>query len=291
MLADDRDTVDGDERLDLGGGTAADACDEAIPRRETRQLVPRPVRHPRVLGSLDDRGEHSVDVEHYGGSTGLGGEASKQLVGGRLHRARIRGVWREGVPVALRLVLVGLVAGVFSTVFGVGGGIVVVPLLVALLAFPAHAAAATSLGAILVTATAGVALYALRGEVRAGVRSARRDPRRRRRVRRHLAPATCLEPSADAERSRGCSRSPQSGCSSHERLDDRRRDLALGLGAGVLSGIFGVGGGILFVPTLVALGLGQVEASATSLLAIVPTAAVGALRQRSYGNLRLRPRP
>jgi uncharacterized membrane protein YfcA len=64
--------------------------------------------------------------------------------------------------------------------------------------------------------------------------------------------------------------------------------LALGLTAGVLSGIFGVGGGILFVPTLVALGLGQVEASATSLLAIVPTAAVGALRQRSYGNLRAR---
>jgi uncharacterized membrane protein YfcA len=64
--------------------------------------------------------------------------------------------------------------------------------------------------------------------------------------------------------------------------------LALGLTAGVLSGMFGVGGGILFVPTLVALGLGQVEASATSLLAIVPTAAVGALRQRSYGNLRAR---
>jgi uncharacterized membrane protein YfcA len=65
--------------------------------------------------------------------------------------------------------------------------------------------------------------------------------------------------------------------------------LGLGLGAGVLSGIFGVGGGILFVPTLVLLGLGQVEASATSLLAIVPTAAVGAMRQRSYGNLRVRP--
>jgi uncharacterized membrane protein YfcA len=64
--------------------------------------------------------------------------------------------------------------------------------------------------------------------------------------------------------------------------------LGLGLAAGVLSGIFGVGGGILFVPTLVALGLGQVEASATSLLAIVPTAAVGAMRQRAYGNLRAR---
>jgi uncharacterized membrane protein YfcA len=64
--------------------------------------------------------------------------------------------------------------------------------------------------------------------------------------------------------------------------------IALGLGAGMLSGMFGVGGGILFVPTLVLLGLGQVEASATSLLAIVPTAAVGAWRQRSYGNLRIR---
>ena len=65
--------------------------------------------------------------------------------------------------------------------------------------------------------------------------------------------------------------------------------LSLGLVAGVLSGMFGVGGGILFVPTLVALGLGQVEAAATSLLAIVPTAAVGTLRQRSFGNVRLRP--
>ena len=64
--------------------------------------------------------------------------------------------------------------------------------------------------------------------------------------------------------------------------------LCLGLGAGLLSGVFGVGGGILFVPTLVLLGLGQVEASATSLLAIVPTAAVGAARQRSFGNLRHR---
>lgn len=63
----------------------------------------------------------------------------------------------------------------------------------------------------------------------------------------------------------------------------------LGLVAGVMSGLLGVGGGILFVPLLVALGLGQVEAAATSLLAIIPTAAVGALRQSRYGNLRVRP--
>ena len=65
--------------------------------------------------------------------------------------------------------------------------------------------------------------------------------------------------------------------------------VALGLAAGVMSGLFGVGGGILFVPLLVALGLGQVEAAATSLLAVVPTAAVGAWRQARYGNLRVRP--
>jgi uncharacterized membrane protein YfcA len=64
--------------------------------------------------------------------------------------------------------------------------------------------------------------------------------------------------------------------------------ISLGLAAGVLSGLFGVGGGILFVPVLVAIGLGQVEASATSLLAIVPTAGAGIWRQARYGNLRVR---
>ena len=64
--------------------------------------------------------------------------------------------------------------------------------------------------------------------------------------------------------------------------------VALGLAAGVMAGLFGVGGGILFVPTLVWLGLDQVEAAATSLLAIVPTAAMGIWRQVRYGNARLR---
>jgi len=63
----------------------------------------------------------------------------------------------------------------------------------------------------------------------------------------------------------------------------------LGAGAGVLSGLFGVGGGILFVPTLtLVLGLSQIHAEATSLLAILPTAAVGAWRQQRYGNVRWR---
>ena len=56
----------------------------------------------------------------------------------------------------------------------------------------------------------------------------------------------------------------------------------------MLAGFFGVGGGILFVPTLVALGLSQLEAEATSLLAILPTVAAGTWRQRRYGNVRWR---
>ncbi|MGH3065589.1 MAG: sulfite exporter TauE/SafE family protein [Gaiellaceae bacterium] len=64
--------------------------------------------------------------------------------------------------------------------------------------------------------------------------------------------------------------------------------ISLGLAAGVLAGLFGVGGGILFVPVLVALGLGQLEAQGTSLLAILPTVAAGAWNQHRYGNLRVR---
>ena len=64
--------------------------------------------------------------------------------------------------------------------------------------------------------------------------------------------------------------------------------ILLGLAAGVLAGLFGVGGGILFVPTLVALGLGQLEAQGTSLLAILPTVAAGVWNQRRYGHFRAR---
>lgn len=64
--------------------------------------------------------------------------------------------------------------------------------------------------------------------------------------------------------------------------------ICLGLAAGVMAGLFGVGGGILFVPALVALGLGQLEAQGTSLLAILPTVAAGTLNQRRYGHLRVR---
>jgi hypothetical protein len=66
--------------------------------------------------------------------------------------------------------------------------------------------------------------------------------------------------------------------------------LMLGFAAGAISGLFGVGGGVLFVPTLVlVVGLSQLEAQATSLAAIIPVVAVGAWRQHRYGNVRWRP--
>ena len=64
--------------------------------------------------------------------------------------------------------------------------------------------------------------------------------------------------------------------------------LIVGFAAGVVAGMLGVGGGILFVPALtLALGLDQVDAEATSLLAIVPVALVGSWRLYGYGNVRV----
>lgn len=63
--------------------------------------------------------------------------------------------------------------------------------------------------------------------------------------------------------------------------------IAIGVAAGIVAGLLGVGGGVLFVPGLVLfLGLDQHYAEATSLLAIVPVAIVGTYRQDRYGNVR-----
>jgi uncharacterized membrane protein YfcA len=65
----------------------------------------------------------------------------------------------------VRLVAIGLVAGLFSALFGVGGGIVLVPLLILVLGFGSRPATGTSMAAIGITALAGTVLYALEGEV------------------------------------------------------------------------------------------------------------------------------
>jgi len=73
-------------------------------------------------------------------------------------------------------------------------------------------------------------------------------------------------------------------------MEDVLLAVCLGVAAGILAGLFGVGGGLLFVPTLtLGLGLTQLHAEASSLLAIIPTVAAGTWRQQRYGNVRWQP--
>ena len=67
----------------------------------------------------------------------------------------------------MRLILIGLAAGFFSALFGVGGGIIIVPLLLLVSRWELRSASATSLAAIGITATAGVVAYVLHGDVQA----------------------------------------------------------------------------------------------------------------------------
>ena len=181
----------------------------------------------------------------------------------------------------VRFVLIGLVAGFFSALFGVGGGVVIVPLLLLLCGWQARAATATSLAAIGITAVSGVIAYAIHGDVNVGY--------------------AALVGSARGRVRRGSDRAATATPDAHDRvallrLHPRRRDLvvpemtyalaiALGLVAGVLAGMFGIGGGILFVPTLIALGLGHHEALGHVAARDHPDGdgrdvAAGALRQR-----------
>ena len=69
---------------------------------------------------------------------------------------------------APKLLLTGFLGGLFGAIFGVGGGIVLVPLLIFLVGFDQRRASATSLAAILVASVAGAVTYAFHGDVRPG---------------------------------------------------------------------------------------------------------------------------
>ena len=195
-----------------------------------------------------------------------------------------------------RLVIIGLVAGTFSALFGVGGGIVTVPLLVALAAMPTRLATGTSLAAIVVTALAGTILYGFEDELHVGLAFLVGLPavvgvvagtavQQRLPLRALSLGFAALLTGLGLWLLLGDGGEAVAGGSVD--IDALAVTAAIGAGlvAGLLAGLFGVGGGILFVPVLVALGLGQLEAEATSLLAVLPTVAVGAWRQHGYGNV------
>ena len=195
--------------------------------------------------------------------------------------------------VLLKGVALGLLAGVMSGLFGIGGGAVMVPLLVLWMALPQHRAHATSLAAIIVTAASGMARFAGGGEVHyaAGIAISagavagaylgaqlmhRLSPTRLRQAFAVLMVVVSLQMLFGF--------TPDEGTVALSGAVAVIGYLLLGLAAGVLSGLMGVGGGVIMVPAMVLLfGFTQHSAEGTSLLIIIPTAIVGSIRHAKNG--------
>jgi uncharacterized membrane protein YfcA len=192
---------------------------------------------------------------------------------------------------------VGVAAGALSGLFGVGGGILIVPGLVLARGMDQRAAHATSLAAIVPIAVAGAAGYALDGAVDwpaagllivgaavgtvAGTHLLGRIPSRGLRL---LFAAFLLIAAAAL---------PFEVAGTGERAEltvlDGALLVTLGGVAGLLAGLLGVGGGIVMVPGLVLLiSVSQVVAKGTSLAVIIPTALVGSVRNVLGGRVDLR---
>ncbi|HEV7742450.1 MAG TPA: sulfite exporter TauE/SafE family protein [Pseudolysinimonas sp.] len=190
----------------------------------------------------------------------------------------------------LSLIVVGATGGLLSGAFGVGGGIIMVPLLLWLARMDQRRAAATSLVAIVPSAISGTIQYAVQGQVdvtaglilaAGGVAGSLVGTKLLRTLPlgwlRWLFIALLVlvaarlffeVPSREAQ----LSYSPGVVLAL----------AALGLVVGVASGLFGIGGGVILVPVLIAFfGLGDLLAKGTSLLAMIPTSITG-----SVANLR-----
>ncbi|AYF98035.1 sulfite exporter TauE/SafE family protein [Protaetiibacter intestinalis] len=196
-----------------------------------------------------------------------------------------------GRPGVVPLLAIGALTGFVSGLFGVGGGIVIVPALVAAFHMDQRRAAATSLVALLPISVVGTVVYALSGQVHwlaaallaagsvvgspIGVRLLHRIPHR-------VLPwifvgfiavviVTLLvsPPSRDS----ALAITWASGAAL----------VGIGLVAGILSGLVGVGGGVVAVPGLeVLVGAGDLLARGTSLAMMIPTTVVGILTHRRH---------
>lgn len=196
-----------------------------------------------------------------------------------------------------RLALIGLIVGFFSGLFGVGGGIVLVPLLIVVVGYGQRRASGTSLAAVLPTAIAGTLSYASHGSV-------------------DWVAGGVLAVGAVAGSFLGTWLLQHT----HQRalrwifiifllliaarlfflIPDRSIDLeftpwiivalvGLGIVTGVLSGMLGIGGGVFIVPALMlGFGVGDLTAKGTSLLMIIPTAVAGTISNAGRGNVDLK---
>ncbi|NDR54082.1 MULTISPECIES: sulfite exporter TauE/SafE family protein [unclassified Actinomyces] len=200
-------------------------------------------------------------------------------------RTAIRRPW-------VRIVLTGLGAGFLAGLFGVGGGLVIVPALTAFVGMDQRRAAATSLVAIVPTSIVGAVSYGVQGQVslvaavflvlgsligaQIGVRLLRALPAR---ILPWIFVAFALFVIVSQQivvpvRDAGLTLTPGSGAAL----------VGVGLVAGVLSGLVGVGGGAVIVPgTQLAVGMGDLLARGTSLVVMLPTALSGTITNLRHG--------
>jgi hypothetical protein len=192
---------------------------------------------------------------------------------------------------ATALLAIGGSSGAFSGLVGGGGGAVLIPMLTGPVRLDQHSAHGTSLVVIACAAVAGATGYSLQGHVDwvvlclllsgggvgayAGARLAHRVPALR--LRQALAVFLALVAIRLALFNAGGASEPAAGA-------ELVLGSLLGLAGGLASGALGVGGGAIFVPGMViVLGLDQHVAQGTSLYAIAPTAAIGALTHSRQG--------
>ena len=197
----------------------------------------------------------------------------------------------------LALLFVGLAGGLFSGLFGVGGGLLMVPLLMWWARMDQRRATATSLLAIVPTGIVGAIGYAVGGQIDllAGLIIAagaivgapigtwllRRLPigwLRWMLIAGMLAAAAYL-----------ILVEPDRGASLSLSVITVIGLIVLGIAMGMLAGLFGIGGGVVAVPVLIALfGMGDLLAKGTSLLAMIPAAMIGSVTNVRAGLVRLR---
>jgi uncharacterized protein len=200
-------------------------------------------------------------------------------------------------PPIARIIAVGIVAGFLSGLFGVGGGILIVPALVLVLHFDQRLAHGTSLAAVLPIAFSSVISYATAGEIDwavalflaiGAVTGAVLGTHLLHRLPHDVLAgvfivvlvATAVRLIVDTSDATG------------------RGDMTVlmavllivaGVAAGILAGLLGVGGGIIMVPIMVvAVGLPAALAKGTSLAVIIPTSIMGTWRNRKKRNADIR---
>jgi len=203
----------------------------------------------------------------------------------------------EGKIIWPALILIGISAGFLSGLFGVGGGVIIIPALVIFCGFGMKMASGTSLSAILIASGVGVISYQLQGQVDylialivliGSIPGAQIGAIIMKKL--HGRTVTILFLCLLALIIAGLIFTPVSreGFISLDWVNGTALVL-LGFLVGIVAGLVGLGGGILIVPALMLIfGMGDLLAKGTSLFIMLPTAISGTIRNLINKNVSLK---